>query len=34
MIDGCGVPSMILLKNKGRVMIVKVGMISRGEVGY
>ncbi len=33
MIDGCGVPSMILLKNKGRVMIVEVGVISRGEVG-
>ena len=33
MLDGCGVPSMILLKNKGRVMIVEVGVISRGEVG-
>ena len=33
MIDGCGVPSMILLKNKCKVMIVEAGVISRGEVG-
>ena len=32
MLDGCGVLSMILLKNKGRAMIVEVGVISRGEV--
>ena len=30
---GCGLPSMIFLKNKGKAMKVGIGMISRGEVG-
>jgi Kef-type K+ transport system membrane component KefB len=30
---GCGVPSLIFLKNKSKAMKVGVGMISRGEVG-
>ena len=30
---GCGVPSLIILKNKSKAMKVGIGMISRGEVG-
>jgi Kef-type K+ transport system membrane component KefB len=30
---GCGLPSMIFLKNKNKAMKVGIGMISRGEVG-
>jgi len=30
---GCGIPAMMILKNKSRAKIVGVGMISRGEVG-
>ncbi|HEY5630639.1 MAG TPA: cation:proton antiporter [Nitrososphaeraceae archaeon] len=30
---GCGVPSLIFLKNKSKAMKVGIGMISRGEVG-
>jgi Kef-type K+ transport system membrane component KefB len=30
---GCGIPSIIFLKNKSKAMRVGVGMISRGEVG-
>ena len=30
---GCGIPSMIFLKDRGKAMKVGVGMISRGEVG-
>ena len=30
---GCGIPAMLLLKNKAQGMRVGVGMISRGEVG-
>lgn len=30
---GCGLPSMIFLKDKGKAMKVGIGMISRGEVG-
>jgi Kef-type K+ transport system membrane component KefB len=30
---GCGLPSMIFLKNKDKAMKVGIGMISRGEVG-
>jgi Kef-type K+ transport system membrane component KefB len=30
---GCGLPSMIFLKNKSKAMKVGIGMISRGEVG-
>ena len=30
---GCGLPAMLFLKNKSKVMKVGVGMISRGEVG-
>jgi Na+:H+ antiporter len=30
---GCGIPSMIFLKDRGKAMKVGIGMISRGEVG-
>jgi Kef-type K+ transport system membrane component KefB len=30
---GCGIPSLIFLKDKAKAMKVGVGMISRGEVG-
>ena len=30
---GCGLPSILFLKNKSKAMIVGIGMISRGEVG-
>jgi Na+:H+ antiporter len=30
---GCGLPSLLFLKNKSKAMIVSIGMISRGEVG-
>ena len=30
---GCGLPSILFLKNKSKVMKVGIGMISRGEVG-
>jgi Kef-type K+ transport system membrane component KefB len=30
---GCGIPAMLLLKNKAQGMKVGIGMISRGEVG-
>lgn len=30
---GCGLPSMVFLKNKSKAMKVGIGMISRGEVG-
>ena len=30
---GCGLPSLIFLKNKDRAMKVGIGMVSRGEVG-
>lgn len=30
---GCGLPSLLFLKNKSKAMIVGIGMISRGEVG-
>jgi Kef-type K+ transport system membrane component KefB len=30
---GCGIPSMIFLKDKSKAMKVGIGMISRGEVG-
>jgi Kef-type K+ transport system membrane component KefB len=30
---GCGLPSLIFLKNKGKACKVGIGMISRGEVG-
>ena len=30
---GCGLPAMLFLRNKSKVMKVGVGMISRGEVG-
>ncbi|MEW5839834.1 MAG: cation:proton antiporter [Thermoproteota archaeon] len=30
---GCGLPSMIFLKDRGKAMKVGIGMISRGEVG-
>jgi Kef-type K+ transport system membrane component KefB len=30
---GCGLPSVLFLKNKSKAMIVGIGMISRGEVG-
>ncbi len=30
---GCGIPAMLLLKNKAQGMRVGIGMISRGEVG-
>jgi Kef-type K+ transport system membrane component KefB len=30
---GCGLPSLLFLKNKSKSMIVGIGMISRGEVG-
>ena len=30
---GCGIPSMIFLKDKSKAMRVGIGMISRGEVG-
>src|SRR5919204_2649597 len=30
---GCGLPSIMFLKNKGKAMKVGIGMISRGEVG-
>ncbi len=30
---GCGLPSLMFLKNKSKAMIVGIGMISRGEVG-
>jgi Kef-type K+ transport system membrane component KefB len=30
---GCGIPSLIFLKNKSKAMKVGIGMISRGEVG-
>ena len=30
---GCGLPSMIFLKNRSKAMKVGIGMISRGEVG-
>ena len=30
---GCGLPSMLLLKDKTKSMRVGIGMISRGEVG-
>jgi len=30
---GCGLPSLLFLKNKSKAMIVGIDMISRGEVG-
>jgi Kef-type K+ transport system membrane component KefB len=30
---GCGIPSMLFLKDKGKAMKVGIGMISRGEIG-
>jgi Na+:H+ antiporter len=30
---GCGLPSLVFLRNKLKAMIVGIGMISRGEVG-
>jgi len=30
---GCGLPSLIFLKDKGKAMRVGIGMVSRGEVG-
>ena len=30
---GCGLPSMIFLKDRGKAMKVGIGMISRGEIG-
>jgi Kef-type K+ transport system membrane component KefB len=30
---GCGIPSLIFLKDKAKAMKVGVGMISRGEIG-
>ena len=30
---GCGLPSLLFLKDKSKPMIVGIGMISRGEVG-
>ena len=30
---GCGLPSILFLKNRSKAMIVGIGMISRGEVG-
>ena len=30
---GCGLPSLLFLKNRSKAMIVGIGMISRGEVG-
>jgi len=30
---GCGLPSLMFLRNKSKAMIVGIGMISRGEVG-
>jgi Kef-type K+ transport system membrane component KefB len=30
---GCGLPSLLFLKDKSKAMIVGIGMISRGEVG-
>ena len=30
---GCGIPSMIFLKDRSKAMKVGIGMISRGEVG-
>jgi Kef-type K+ transport system membrane component KefB len=30
---GCGLPSLVFLRNKSKAMIVGIGMISRGEVG-
>ena len=30
---GCGLPSMIFLKNRAKALKVGIGMISRGEVG-
>ena len=30
---GCGLPSLIFLKDKSKAMRVGIGMISRGEVG-
>jgi Kef-type K+ transport system membrane component KefB len=30
---GCGIPSVIFLKDKSKAMRVGIGMISRGEVG-
>jgi Kef-type K+ transport system membrane component KefB len=30
---GCGIPSLIFLRNRGRALKVGIGMISRGEVG-
>ena len=30
---GCGLPSLLFLRNKSKAMIVGIGMISRGEVG-
>lgn len=32
-LGGCGLPSMLFLKNKNKAMKVGIGMISRGEVG-
>lgn len=32
-LDGCGLPSMLFLKDKGKAMKVGIGMVSRGEVG-
>ena len=30
---GCGLPTMIFLKDEGKAMKVGIGMVSRGEVG-
>ena len=30
---GCGLPSLIFLKDKSKAMRVGIGMVSRGEVG-
>ena len=30
---GCGLPSMLFLKDRGKAMKVGIGMVSRGEVG-
>ena len=30
---GCGLPSMLFLKDKSKAMKVGIGMVSRGEVG-
>ena len=32
-LGGCGLPSLLFLRNKSKAMIVGIGMISRGEVG-